>query len=271
MGGIPGEPEGFRYVPELITEDEERALLAALAGIELGPVKMHGVIARRRVAHFGWTYGYLGRGVLPGTPIPPELLRLRDRAAPLAGLAPEALEEALVTHYPPGAGIGWHRDAPQFGPTVIGISLGAPCRFRLKRGEEAVTRILAPRSAYVLAGPARAEWQHHIPPVAGPRWSVTFRTVKPRPPARSRRGSGRGARPRGEEPAHPDHGLRDPDQRPGDERLGGADRERVEVRDHVAREPRERAQRGGDEERPLDVRDEPDRGGGREHGEREHR
>lgn len=36
----------------------------------------------------------------------------RSRIAPLTGTPPEAFEEALVTDYPPGAGIGRHRDAP---------------------------------------------------------------------------------------------------------------------------------------------------------------
>jgi DNA oxidative demethylase len=34
---------------------------------------------------------------------------------------------ALVNEYPPGAPIGWHRDAPQYG-IVIGISLASTCR-----------------------------------------------------------------------------------------------------------------------------------------------
>ena len=33
-------------------------------------------------------------------------------------------------------------------------------------------------SAYVLSGPARTQWQHHIPPVTKERWSMTFRTPR---------------------------------------------------------------------------------------------
>src|SRR5207248_248530 len=64
--------------------------------------------------------------------IPAFLLPLRDRAAGFAGIGPAALEHALVTEYGPGGGIGWHRDRPVF-DDVIGISLGVPCRFRLRR------------------------------------------------------------------------------------------------------------------------------------------
>jgi alkylated DNA repair dioxygenase AlkB len=54
---------------------------------------------------------------------------LRERCAGLTGRAPEELADLLVTRYPPGAGIGWRRDAPQSGD-VSGISLQAACRMR---------------------------------------------------------------------------------------------------------------------------------------------
>ena len=102
--------------------------------------------------------------------------------AALAGLAPETLGQALVTQYPPGAAIGWHRDKAVFGD-VLGVSLGAPCLFRLRRKAGAswqrASLRLEPRSAYLLLGPARTEWEHSIPPIAeGLRHSVTFRTLR---------------------------------------------------------------------------------------------
>ena len=45
---------------------------------------------------------------------------------------PDALQHVLVSEYSPGAGIGWHRDRPEFG-IIIGFSLMAPCHFRLRR------------------------------------------------------------------------------------------------------------------------------------------
>lgn len=99
----------------------------------------------------------------------------------MMGREPEELVQLLVTRYPPGAGIGWHRDAPQFGD-VSGISLLSGCRMRFRRGRprtwEAAELTLEPRSAYVLSGPARTRWQHNIPPVTEERWSTTFRTVR---------------------------------------------------------------------------------------------
>jgi alkylated DNA repair protein (DNA oxidative demethylase) len=113
--------------------------------------------------------------------VPPWLEPLRARCATLLDRPVDALAEALVTRYPPGATIGWHRDAPPFGD-VVGVSLASPCLLRFQRGQGAERRVfeqqLPPRSAYVLAGRARTVWQHSIPAVAAQRWSVTFRTLR---------------------------------------------------------------------------------------------
>jgi alkylated DNA repair dioxygenase AlkB len=80
-----------------------------------------------------------------------------------------------------GAGIGWHCDSPPFG-IVAGISFGGNCRMRFQRAEglqrQTWSLDLPPRSLYVMSGIAREEWQHSIPPVKEPRWSITFRTLK---------------------------------------------------------------------------------------------
>jgi alkylated DNA repair dioxygenase AlkB len=91
-----------------------------------------GIPAHRRTGHFGWLYGYDSAKIAPGPPVPDFLAPLCNRIAPLLGRAPD---EVLVTEYMPGAGIGWHRDAPAFGPVVVGISLLGPCRMRFQRGE----------------------------------------------------------------------------------------------------------------------------------------
>jgi alkylated DNA repair protein (DNA oxidative demethylase) len=175
-----GWPDGLRYEADFVTEDEERRLLAAVEAIEFRPVTMRGKTARRTVRQFGLRYDYESWRLVPADPLPDGLVWLRDRCAALAGLGPDALEQALVTRYPPGATIGWHRDAPVFGPAVVGVSLAAACRLRLARGSgdarEVAELTLAPRSAYVLAGEARAVWRHSIPPTRALRYSVTFRT-----------------------------------------------------------------------------------------------
>ncbi len=88
----------------------------------------------------------------------------------------------LIARHEPGAGIGWHRDAPMFGSRIAGVSLLSPCRMRFQRtvkGERETAAIeLAPRSAYVLGGKARWSWQHSIPATKALRYSITFRTLK---------------------------------------------------------------------------------------------
>ena len=174
-------PAGLEYYPEFINEDEERSLVAGIDRLPFEEVRMHGIAAKRRVVHFGVLYGYESWQISPAPQIPDFLLPLRDRVAELMKVDRDALAQALVTQYPPGAVIGWHRDAPMFGPTVVGISLLSPCRMRFQRGKDARrethAQVLEPRSAYVLSGAARSAWQHSIPAVKGLRYSVTFRTL----------------------------------------------------------------------------------------------
>jgi alkylated DNA repair dioxygenase AlkB len=179
-GLAPAFPDGFLHRPGLLPPDEEEELRARLASLAYGELRMRGVVAKRRIASFGYAYAYAAREVLPGPPLPAFLVDLRARAAPLAGVAPEALAMAIVARYPPGAGIGWHRDAPAFG-TVVGVSLGGPARLQLREGGPGGERreaLLLAGDAYVLARAARWAWQHHVPPVRAERFAVTFRTLR---------------------------------------------------------------------------------------------
>ncbi len=190
---IVERPEGLAYEAEFITEAEERRLLASIDEIEFREVTMRGQTARRTVRHFGYDYDYESWGALaPAEPLPSSLVWLRDRCARFAHVPPEALVQTLVSRYPPGAPIGWHRDAPMFGAKVVGVSLLSSCRMRFQRRIAGARRVyeleLAPRSAYVLGGEARSAWQHSITPVKTLRYSITFRTLKhpsQRPPGGS--------------------------------------------------------------------------------------
>jgi alkylated DNA repair dioxygenase AlkB len=180
FGGKPALPEGLVYRPDLLSPAEEKALAGRIAALELKPFEFHGFLGNRRTASFGWHYAFGGGGLTRGADLPAWLLPLRDRAAALAQVPADALEHALLIEYSPGAGIGWHRDRPVFGD-VVGISLLAPARLRFRRragnGWERAALIAEPRSAYVLKGPARSEWEHSIPPMEILRYSVTFRTL----------------------------------------------------------------------------------------------
>ena len=178
---VNAEPEGLVYVPDFLTEDEERRLVAVFDQLEFDEVRMRGQAAKRTVVHFGYRYDYEAWRLTPADPLPSSLTDLRDRAGALVDVDPELFVETLVTRYPPGSGIGWHRDAPLFGPTVVGVSLLSACPMRFQRRTATVRTThaidLAPRSAYALTGAARWSWQHSIPSTGGLRYSVTFRTL----------------------------------------------------------------------------------------------
>ena len=177
--------EGLIFREAFITPEEELTLLDRIRTLDFHEMKMRGVVARRRVIHYGVKYSFETFKASPGPPVPEFLLPLREKAAELASVEADALAEALITEYSPGASIGWHKDAHPFG-IVVGISLLSASRFRFRRGRvrawETAEVPLPPRSAYVLTGPARTEWEHSIPPVKELRYSVTFRTLRVRTP-----------------------------------------------------------------------------------------
>jgi alkylated DNA repair dioxygenase AlkB len=183
--GTPGPvlPEGFRYAPDIVPPTVQDAVLEQVRQLPFQAFDFHGFEGKRRVVSFGWRYDFSAEKLAPTEPIPPFLLPLREAAASFAGLAPERLEQLLVTEYGPGAPIGWHKDKAVFG-SVVGISLLSACTFRLRRRAgpkwERVSITAEPGSAYVLSGSARTDWEHSIPPVEQTRFSLTFRELRSR-------------------------------------------------------------------------------------------
>jgi alkylated DNA repair dioxygenase AlkB len=173
-------PEGLEYCPEFVTPAEEQMLIAHLAGLELEPFQFGAYEGKRRVASFGHAYDF-SRQRLESAAAPPSWLGTyisRLERSPLARNG--RIAQVLVTHYEPGAGIGWHRDKKPF-DLILGISLQATCplRFRRKIGSrrERFTLPVEPRSLYVISGDARSLWEHSIPPIVEARYSITFRTL----------------------------------------------------------------------------------------------
>jgi alkylated DNA repair dioxygenase AlkB len=109
---------------------------------------------------------------------------LLEKTASFLSLDSRAFAELLVTGYPTGSVINWHRDAPPF-DLIAGISLLADCTFRLRPYDKAkqgrgniISVPVRRRSLYVMQGVARNEWEHSISPVKQPRYSITLRTLK---------------------------------------------------------------------------------------------
>lgn len=172
-------PPGFHYYPEILSETEELSLLSQFFSLKWQEVRMHGVLAKRRVIHFGKGYEFDARKLQEADPIPDFLKPFQKRAAHFLKVPVESIAEILVTHYPVGAPIGWHRDAPMF-ESLFGLSLGSSCTMKLRSLDKSQVKkiILEPRSGYSITGEARWMWQHHIPPQKEERYSITFRTLK---------------------------------------------------------------------------------------------
>ena len=173
-------PKGFRYEPDLITPAEERNLIRWIEQLKLAPFEFHGFKGKRRVVSFGWRYDLNHGGLQRTDEIPLFLSPVREAAAGFSDIPSAAFRQVLVTEYSAGAAIGWHKDRSVFGD-VVGLSLSSSCtfRFRRKRGAswERKSLIVEPRSAYLLQGPSRTDWEHSIPSVESLRYSITFRTL----------------------------------------------------------------------------------------------
>jgi DNA oxidative demethylase len=171
---------GLGYGEQVIGEAEEEALLDHLVAADLSPFRFHGWLGNRKTSSFGWRYDFDDASFSPAEPIPDWLEPLRQRAAAFAGLQPADFVHVLLARYDPGAGIGWHRDRDVF-DQVVGVSLATPATLRFRRrrpgGFDRASVELSPRSAYLLSGEVRWDWEHSIVPGDRLRFSITFRTM----------------------------------------------------------------------------------------------
>jgi alkylated DNA repair dioxygenase AlkB len=179
-------PHGLVYQPGFITPEEEAALLDAIAPLPFREAKFREYHARRRVVHFhadqdAPSYDAGDADSFSSGPLPPFLSALKNKVAAWVDVDPESFVHALVSEYRPGSPIGWHRDKPVYG-IVVGISLSGFGRMRWRpydgrfNRKDIVTLDLEPRSAYVMRGSIRWEWQHSLLPTRMLRHSITFRT-----------------------------------------------------------------------------------------------
>jgi alkylated DNA repair dioxygenase AlkB len=179
----PSIPEGFSYVLDFLNGDEENKLLHSISKYDLHPLVFQGFEAKRKVISFGYDYSFDRRRLTRGKPIPTDFQWLLEKAAVQLGVNSD-FAELLITEYPAGAVINWHRDAPPF-EKVAGISLLSECTFRFrpfdkkKQNRKSIISIPLPRrSLYLIQGDARMAWQHSISQVNAKRYSITLRTLK---------------------------------------------------------------------------------------------
>ena len=159
-------------------------MLENILNLELRPLIFQGFEAKRKVAGFGYHYHFDTRTITKGPEIPLFLKPLIEKVAGQLQINSSLLAQVLVTEYPVGSVINWHRDAPPF-DTIVGISLLSDCTFKLrpydklKQTRSAVMAFhISRRSLYVMQGEARENWEHSIIPVKQKRYSITLRTLR---------------------------------------------------------------------------------------------
>jgi alkylated DNA repair dioxygenase AlkB len=173
------EPEGLRYAADFVSPEAEQELIGHIAALPLQPFQFGQYEGKRRVASFGFSYDYTLRRLREAKPIPDWLTATIKEVEAFGG--PETqIRQVLCTEYDVGVGIGWHRDKPHF-DRIFGLSLGSACKFRFRRSADEkwqrFTLDAAPRSLYMMSGASRRVWEHSIPAVEAPRYSITFRTM----------------------------------------------------------------------------------------------
>lgn len=180
----PALPQGFSYYPSFISEDEEVLLLHLIQEYDLQAMKFHQYVAKRNVKSFGRGWSFTEQQLIQGNSIPQEFDFLINKISNQFQIKKELIAQFLITEYPVGAVINWHRDAPPF-DIIIGVSLLTDCIFKLRpHQKEKQTRSatlsleVQRRSLYIMKGLSKTEWQHCTAPANGLRYSLTFRTLK---------------------------------------------------------------------------------------------
>jgi alkylated DNA repair dioxygenase AlkB len=173
------EPEGLRYAADFVSPTSEMKLILSIRTLPLQPFQFGEFEGKRRVASFGFRYDYDLRKLQLAEPIPAWLAQIVRKVETFGGPATR-IQQVMCTEYGVGVGIGWHRDKPHF-DRIFGLSLGSACKFRFRKRTgktwDRFTLDAEPRSLYMMSGASRLIWEHSIPAVEAPRYSITFRTM----------------------------------------------------------------------------------------------
>ncbi len=176
---VQPEPQGPRYAGDFVSPAVEKELIQRIRTLSLQPFQFGQFEGKRKVASFGFRYDYDLHRLQRAEPIPACLDEIVANVEIFAS-GSTRIQQVLCTEYGVGVGIGWHRDKPHF-DEIFGLSLGCSCNFRFRRRAgtawERFTIDAEARSLYMMSGASRKIWEHSIPAVEAPRYSITFRTM----------------------------------------------------------------------------------------------
>lgn len=171
---------GLFLIEDFVDERAQRSLITEIEKTSLAPFRFQRWTGRRETASFGLHYDFAASALNEAEAFPPWLDELARRVEAAYALPCRSIVHALLTRYPVGAAIGWHRDRAIF-DDVFGISLGTEAVLRLRMRKPAgfsrYSLHLRPGSRYRLSDEARQQWEHSIAPLTQLRWSITLRTL----------------------------------------------------------------------------------------------
>src|SRR5690606_5208478 len=94
-GSVSGLVPGLLQRLEAVTPAEEAELSGRIDAAPLAPFAFGPWQGKRLTTHYGSGYDFSRHRLDDAPAMPPWLVELRERVAPLAGLTPEALQAAL--------------------------------------------------------------------------------------------------------------------------------------------------------------------------------
>lgn len=157
MEAVPG----LTYEPDVLTVEQEQALLVWLDGPDAEWVGVTASVNSRRVQHYGYRYDYVRRGVFEEAREIPDVLR---------EITPDgdaAWNQVIVNEYMSGQGISAHVDSLAYGGEIVCITLGSGATMRFTpcgsvASGESVDLYVDARSVYRMSGEARYAWKHEM-------------------------------------------------------------------------------------------------------------
>lgn len=148
-------PQGLSLQPNIFTVEKEKEIIQWLDN------QTWSNDLSRRTQHYGYVYNYKSKNITPGRPIEGPLLEI-SQMIERAGLMKPV--QVIVNEYYRDQGIAPHVDNLSFGPTIIGISIGADVTMTFHHNNSVIFNCFLPqRSMMMMTGPARYEWKHSIP------------------------------------------------------------------------------------------------------------
>ncbi|XP_055705725.1 alpha-ketoglutarate-dependent dioxygenase alkB homolog 6 [Phlebotomus papatasi] len=156
-------PETVIYIPNFITSDEEKFILASVAA---APKPKWTQLLNRRLINYG---GVPHKNGMIAEEMPRWLQTFVEKINNLGVLGDKKANHVLVNEYLPGQGIMPHTDGPLFHPVISTISCGSHTILRLQKTTVEVPEesemqdiLVEPRSLLLIKDDAYHDHMHSI-------------------------------------------------------------------------------------------------------------